>query len=197
MPRLSDGFRRPRTTYETIRPAVLKTSKFKAVSKKAGSVWFHPSLCQHCGSSRPARHTWQLLSRAQGTACGKRGRSSLRRAWEGLGVWWRWKGHAAQFYTTSSNVLSEMSANGLIFRETSSSKSSPKVQFEQEICAKCATLDKILVHIQTLDLGKGPLEKVLSFPNLKFSLDETNLHRWRCPNRAVQLTGLEQIPTTL
>jgi hypothetical protein len=48
----------------------------------------------------------------------------------------------------------------------------------QEICPKCATLDKILVHIQTLDLGKGKLENVLSFPNLKFSLDEKNLHRW-------------------
>jgi hypothetical protein len=42
------------------------------------------------------------------------------------------------------------------------------------------TLDTILVHIQTLDLGKGPLENVLSIPNLKFSLDETNPHRWRC-----------------
>jgi hypothetical protein len=36
-------FCRPRTTYEMIRPAVLKTSKFEALYKKAGSVWFHPS----------------------------------------------------------------------------------------------------------------------------------------------------------
>jgi hypothetical protein len=36
-------FRRSRTTYETIRPAVLKTGKFEAVYKQAGSVWFHPS----------------------------------------------------------------------------------------------------------------------------------------------------------
>jgi hypothetical protein len=33
-----------------------------------------------CGVSRPAPHTWQLLSRTQGAECGKRGRSSLRRA---------------------------------------------------------------------------------------------------------------------
>jgi hypothetical protein len=45
---------------------------------------------------------------------------------------------------------------------------------------KCATLDKILVQIETLNLGKGPLENVLSFSNLKFSFDEKNLHRWRC-----------------
>jgi hypothetical protein len=31
-------FRMPRTTYETIRSAVLKTSKFDAVHKQAGSV---------------------------------------------------------------------------------------------------------------------------------------------------------------
>jgi hypothetical protein len=31
-------FRMPRTTYETIRSAVLKTSKFDAVYKQAGSV---------------------------------------------------------------------------------------------------------------------------------------------------------------
>jgi hypothetical protein len=81
---------------------------------------------------------------------------------------------------TCLHTQSEMSANGLDLRETNSSKSSPKVQFGQEICPKCATLDKFLVHIQTLDFGKGPLENVLSFPNLKFSLDEKNPHRWRC-----------------
>jgi hypothetical protein len=91
-------------------------------------------------------------------------------------------GHAAQFRATGPSVhtLSEISANGLVLRETSSSKSSPKVQLWKEICPKCATLDKILVDIQTLGLGKGPLENVLSFPNLKFRLDENNLHRWRC-----------------
>jgi hypothetical protein len=35
-------FRGPRTTYEMIRPAVLKTSKFEAVYKLAGSVWLQP-----------------------------------------------------------------------------------------------------------------------------------------------------------
>jgi hypothetical protein len=91
-------------------------------------------------------------------------------------------GHAAQFRaaTPSVHTPSEMSANGLVLRETSSSKSSPKEQFGQEICPKWRTLDKILVHIQTLDLGKGPLENVLSIPNLEFSLDEKNPHRWRC-----------------
>jgi hypothetical protein len=84
------------------------------------------------------------------------------------------------FCATSPSVLSDMRANGFIFRETSSSKSSPEVQFGQEICPKCATSDKILVHIQSLDLGMGPLENVLSIPNLKFSLDEKYLHRWRC-----------------
>jgi hypothetical protein len=83
-------------------------------------------------------------------------------------------GHAVQFRATAPSVhtLSETSANGLVLRETSSSKSSPKVQFGQEICPKCATLDNILVHIQTLDLWKGPLENVLSFPSLKFCLGE-------------------------
>jgi hypothetical protein len=88
------------------------------------------------------------------------------------------------------HILSEISANGLVLRETSSSKSSPKVQFGLEICPKCATLDKVLVHIQTLDLGKGPLENVLSFPNLKFSLDEKNLHRWRCSKSVPQLSNV-------
>jgi hypothetical protein len=90
--------------------------------------------------------------------------------------------HAAQFRATapSGHTLSELSENGLVLLETSSSKGSPKVQFGQEICPKCATLDKILVHIQTLDLGKGQLDYVLSFPNLKFSLDEKYLHQWRC-----------------
>jgi hypothetical protein len=36
-------FRMPRTAYETIRSVVLKTSKFDAVYKQAGSVWFHSS----------------------------------------------------------------------------------------------------------------------------------------------------------
>jgi hypothetical protein len=74
--------------------------------------------------------------------------------------------HAAQFCATAPSVhtLSEMSANGLVLRETSSSKSSPKVQFGQESCPKYGTLDKILlVHIPTLDLRKGPLENVLPF----------------------------------
>jgi hypothetical protein len=35
--------RMPRTTYETIRSAVLKTSKFHAVYKQAGSLSFHYS----------------------------------------------------------------------------------------------------------------------------------------------------------
>jgi hypothetical protein len=30
-----------------------------------------------------------------------------------------------------------------------------------------------------LDLGKGPVENVLSFPNLNFSLVKENPHRWR------------------
>jgi hypothetical protein len=38
----------PRTTYETIRSAVLWTSKFEAVYKQAESVWFHPAPCQRC-----------------------------------------------------------------------------------------------------------------------------------------------------
>jgi hypothetical protein len=78
------------------------------------------------------------------------------------------------------HTLSDISENGLVLWETSSSKRSPKVQFGQEICPKFPTLDKILVHIQTLDLGKDPLENVLSMPNLKFSLDEKNPQRWRC-----------------
>jgi hypothetical protein len=36
-------FRMSRTTYETIRSAVLRTSKADAVYKQAGSVWFHSS----------------------------------------------------------------------------------------------------------------------------------------------------------
>jgi hypothetical protein len=36
-------FRKPRTIYEMIRSAVLKTSKFDAVYKQVGSVWFHSS----------------------------------------------------------------------------------------------------------------------------------------------------------
>jgi hypothetical protein len=36
-------FRIPRATYETIWSTVLKSSKFEAVYKQAGSVWFHPS----------------------------------------------------------------------------------------------------------------------------------------------------------
>jgi hypothetical protein len=111
-------------------------------------------------------------------ACGKRGGSSLRRAREGLGLVVVAEGrYAVQFRTTAPSVhtLSEISANGFVLRDTSSSKSSPKVQFGQEICPKCATLDKILVYIQTLDLGKGRLENVFSFPNLKFSLDEKNM----------------------
>jgi hypothetical protein len=36
-------FRMPRTTYETIWSSVLKTSKFEAVYKQAGSVWFQRS----------------------------------------------------------------------------------------------------------------------------------------------------------
>jgi hypothetical protein len=94
-------------------------------------------------------------------------------------------GHAVQFRATapSAHTLSEISENGLVLWETSSSKGSPKVQFGHEICPKCATLDKILVQIQALDLGKGPLENVLAFPNLKFSLDEKNLHWWRCSQR--------------
>jgi hypothetical protein len=36
-------FLMPRATYETIRSAVLKTSRFDAVYKQAGSVWFHSS----------------------------------------------------------------------------------------------------------------------------------------------------------
>jgi hypothetical protein len=104
-----------------------------------------------------------MLSRAQGTACGKRGGSSLRRAREGLGVVVvvTRRSYARRRQRAS---LPEKSENGLVLRETSSSKSSHKVQFGQEICPKCATLD----------LGKGPLENVLSFPNLKFSLDEKN-----------------------
>jgi hypothetical protein len=48
MPMFTDAeferrFRMPRTPYETIRSAVLKTSKFDAVYYQAGSVWFHSS----------------------------------------------------------------------------------------------------------------------------------------------------------
>jgi hypothetical protein len=112
------------------------------------------------------------------------------------GVWGSGGGHAAQFRATapSAHTLSERSENGL--RETSSSKSSRKVQFGQEICPKCAILDKILVHIQTLDLGKGRLGNVLSFPNLKFSLDENNLHRWRCSKSESFLVQLSDHTTT-
>jgi hypothetical protein len=41
-------FHMPRTTYETIRSTVLKTSKLDAVYKQAGRVWFHSSACQRC-----------------------------------------------------------------------------------------------------------------------------------------------------
>jgi hypothetical protein len=47
-----------------------------------------------------------------------------------------------------------------------SSKRSPKRRFGQETRPKCRALGKILIHDQTLDLGKGPVENVLSFPNL-------------------------------
>jgi hypothetical protein len=61
-----------------------------------------------------------------------------------------------------------------------SSKRSPKRQFGQETRPKWRALGKTLIHVQTLDLGKGPVENVLSFPNPKFSLDKENPHRWRC-----------------
>jgi hypothetical protein len=41
-------FRMPRSTYGRIRSAVLKTSKFGAVYKQAGSVCSTPAPCQRC-----------------------------------------------------------------------------------------------------------------------------------------------------
>jgi hypothetical protein len=76
--------------------------------------------------------------------------------------------------------LAVMSADGLDLQEMCSSKRSPKRRFGQETRPKCRALGKILIHVQTLDSGKGPLENVLSFPNLNFSLDKENPHRWRC-----------------
>jgi hypothetical protein len=115
-----------------------------------------------CGVSRPACHTWKLLSKAQGGAwmAGTR-RSSERRRPECI---------------PCRKYEQMVSFCGKRVRQ----KAHPEVRFGQEVCPKCATLDKILVHIQSLDLRKGPLENVLSFPNLKFSFDENNPHRWRC-----------------
>jgi hypothetical protein len=90
-------------------------------------------------------------------------------------------GHATLFRATAPSVhtLSEISENGLVLWETSSSKRSPKVQFGQEICPKFPMLDKILVHIQTLDLGKGPVGErfVVSKPKMWFGRKQ--LLRWR------------------
>jgi hypothetical protein len=53
-------------------------------------------------------------------------------------------------------------------------KRSPTRQFGQETRPKWRALGKILIHVQTLDLGKGPVERF--FPDLKFSLDKENPH---------------------
>jgi hypothetical protein len=55
----------------------------------------------------------------------------------------------------------------------------PKDGLDKKLVQNVA-LGVILIHVQTLDLGKGPVENVLSFPNLNFSLDKENPHRWRC-----------------
>jgi hypothetical protein len=56
--------------------------------------------------------------------------------------------------------------------------------------SKMARLGKILIHVQTLDLRKGPVGNVLSFPNLKFSLDKENPHWWRCPKARRESLGM-------
>jgi hypothetical protein len=86
-------FRMPRTTYETIRSAVLKTSKFEAVYKQAGSVWFHPSPLPALPAPAAALAVPPAI---RGNCC--RGRRGRRAGSEegppcdgrerGLGCWW-------------------------------------------------------------------------------------------------------------
>jgi hypothetical protein len=64
--------------------------------------------------------------------------------------------------------LAEMSADGLVLEEMCSSKQSPKRRFGQETRSKCRALGKILIHVQTLDLGKGPVEIVFVVSKPKF-----------------------------
>jgi hypothetical protein len=108
----------PRTTYETIRSAVLKTSNFVAVHKQAGSVWFQPSPLPALSAPAAALVVPPAI---RGNSC--RGRRERRAGSEegvpcdgrerGWGMVVVEDGHAAQFCKTapSEHTLSEMSAN--------------------------------------------------------------------------------------
>jgi hypothetical protein len=190
-PRFTDAeferrFHMPRTTYETVRSAVLKTSKFKALYKQAGSVWFHPSPMPALSAPPTAlalppairgnccrgRRAWRAGSE-EGVPCKERER--------GWGWWWWSRGAvprdgAQRAYPVGNKRKSALFAGNEFVQKLAQStvwaRNLPEVRH----------FGQILVQIQTLDLKKGPLENVLSFPNLKFSLDENNLHRWRCSN---------------
>jgi hypothetical protein len=84
------------------------------------------------------------------------------------------KDNVSRPYTTSFPIYdpAEMSADGFVLLEMCSSKRSLKRRFVQETRPKCRALGKILIHVQTLDLGKGPVDKVLLFPNLNFSFSQ-------------------------
>jgi hypothetical protein len=149
-------FRRPHTAYETIRPAVLKTSKFEAACKQAGSVWFHPSPL----TALPAPAAMLVVPPAIRGRCfrGRRGRRAecgqgvpCEGRGRGWGAWWLWKAGTRR---SSARRRPACDWKWAQLGSFSGKRVRPKVQFGQEICPKCTTLDKILVHIQTLE---GPV----------------------------------------
>jgi hypothetical protein len=81
------------------------------------------------------------------------------------------------------NSIWKYRQTGPYCRKSSKSKPLYKLWFGQNICPKALALDKKFVHVQRLDMAKALLENVLSFPNLKFTLDKENQHRWRCSYR--------------
>jgi hypothetical protein len=90
--------------------------------KASGSTPPHQPLASaarfRCSASRPARHTWQLLSSAQGRLAGSEEGVPCDGGMRGLVVVVVEGGHAPQFRVTAPGVhtLSEMSANGLVLR---------------------------------------------------------------------------------
>jgi hypothetical protein len=153
MPSLSDGS--ACGAPPTIRLAVLKTSKFEAVYKQAGRVWFHPSplpvlpapaaalvvprppyvatVVEGAGGGvRQARREFPATSErgVGGSGSGRRrARGAVPR-----------DGGQHAYPVGNERKWARFAGNEFV-------QTSPKVQFGQESFPKCATLDKILVHI--------------------------------------------------
>jgi hypothetical protein len=121
-PRFERRFRKPRTTYETVRPAVPKTSKFKAVYKQAQNVWCHPCPLPTLPApvaALPSRPPY-VATVVEGAGDGVREARREFPATGKRGIGGGGGGHGAHFCATAPSVhtLSE-SANGLVLRETS------------------------------------------------------------------------------